>query len=219
MRWEKERCAVLEAAQALLRQGLVAGTSGNVSARVHDGTQPERLLLAITPSGRYYDTLSPADIVVVDDGGNIVEGTLAPSVEFRLHAGIYQTRPDVGGVIHTHSVYASAAGLLGRGIPPLLEDQVVYLGGDIPLAEYAPPGSEELRDKAVAALGQRNAVLLPHHGAIGVGRDLKRALWACQLVEKTACIYLLLLSTGQEISPLPEGALEHLQAYHRLMSR
>jgi len=208
-RWREEKKNVLEAAREILHQGLVVGKSGNVSLRL----PPEggRDLLAITPSQREYESLDIDDIQVVDFQAEPVEGDLTPSVETMLHIGIYQARQNINAVIHTHSVFASMVGVAGLEIPPILEDQVNLIGGEIRLAGYAMSGSDELVANVVTALGPRNAVLLPNHGAVGTGRTMKEAFTVCQVLEKTARIYLGALALGK-VNPLPAEALEKLKA-------
>ncbi len=187
MEYEIIRTEVLGTAQALVGQGLTIGDSGNVSARVPD---ENRLLLAITPHGRYYDLLTPEDVVVVDEEGEPVAGEDIPSAELLLHAEVYRVRPDVNAVIHAHPPLASAAAVVGRPIPPILEDQMIFLGGQIEVARHAMTGSEDLVGAAVAALGDRNACLLANHGALSVGRDPRAALCACQYLEKLCQAFL-----------------------------
>jgi ribulose-5-phosphate 4-epimerase/fuculose-1-phosphate aldolase len=202
-RWLKEKKMVLDAAQRMLAAGLVTGTAGNVSLRLTP--EGNRSLLAITPTSRPYDSLTSDDIQVLDFAGQKIEGTLSPSIETSMHINIYLARPDTNAVIHTHSVSATAVAVAGLSIPPILDEQVIYLGGEVKLAAYAPSGTSQLADKAVVALGDHNAVLLANHGAIGVGRDLPEAFHAAELLEKTARIYLLSLSTGQVTTLTPEA--------------
>jgi L-ribulose-5-phosphate 4-epimerase len=208
-RWQEEKRIVLEAAQNMTARGLVVGTSGNISLRLAD----KRQLLAITPSSRHYDQLGADDIQIVDFNGRNVEGALRPSTETMLHIGIYKARKDINAVIHTHSVYASAAAVAGREIPPILDDQVAFLGGEIKLARYAPSGSPELANATVAALGDRNGVLLANHGAVGTGRTMRDAFTACELIEKTAKIYLLAMFMGK-VNPLTTEAIEAAKAIY-----
>lgn len=203
--WEAQRIQVLETARLMRRAGLVVGEAGNVSQCFRE--PGGRALMAITPSGRCYDTMTAGDIVVLDLGGRCAAGDLAPSIESAMHLAIYGARTNVGAVVHTHSVHASIMAVTGREIPALLDDQVTFLGGEIKVADYALPGSPELARNAVAALGQRNAVLLANHGALAVGRDLAEAFDHCQLLEKTAKIYALARLVG-EVRALSPRALE-----------
>lgn len=213
-RWQEAKRLVLETSQKMWAKGLVVGKSGNVSLRL----PPEggRELLAITPSFRYYDSLTIDDIQVIDFEAEPVEGDLAPSVETMLHIGIYQARRNINAVIHTHSVFASVISVAGLEIPAILEDQVTFLGGEIKLAKYALSGSQELVENAIAALGERNAVLLSNHGAVGVGRTMREAFTACELLEKTAKIYFSALVLGK-VNPLPEEAVEAGKAFFAML--
>jgi L-fuculose-phosphate aldolase len=201
MDYETIRAEVLRTARAMLAEGLTIGDSGNVSARVPD---EERLLLAITPHGQYYDLSTPEDIVVVDEEGEPVAGDAIPSAELLLHAEVYRVRPDVGAAIHTHSPMASAASIVGKPLPPVLEDQMIFLGGQIEVASHAMTGSEELVGTAAKALGDRNACLLANHGALCVGRDLRAALCACQYLEKLCQAYLFATWCGEANVLSPE---------------
>jgi L-fuculose-phosphate aldolase len=203
--WREAKKIVLEAAREMAAKGLVVGTSGNISLRLPSAG--EKQLLAITPTSRYYDSLGINDIPIIDFDGKQVEGDLAPSVETPLHIAIYRARKNINAIIHTHSVFASAAAVAGIDIPPILEDQVIFLGGEIKLAGYAPTGTPELAANVITALGDRSAVLLSNHGAVGTGRTMRDAFTAGELIEKTARIYLLALSAGK-VNQLPAEALE-----------
>ena len=171
-RWENQKRSVVAAAQRMAALGLVAGTSGNVSLRIPSGDSID--LMAVTPSGRPYDSLKADDIVIVDQDIEPVEGDLVPSSESILHSEIYRRRPDVGSVVHTHSVFASVAAVTVEEVPPIIDEMVVTVGGGIKVSSYAFPGSQELADSVCDALGDRNAAIIRHHGAVGVGRDLGR---------------------------------------------
>lgn len=202
--WQEARKTVLEAALKMSGKGLVMGTCGNISLRLSSGGRSQ--MMAITPTSRHYDTLKTENIPIIDFEGQRVEGNLAPSMETPLHIGIYRARKDINAVIHTHSVFASAAAVAGIEIPPILEDQVVFLGGEIKLAGYAASGSPEQLTSVLAALGERNAVLMANHGAVGTGKTMQNAFTACELIENTARVYFLALSAGK-VNQLPEKAL------------
>ena len=193
--WDREKKMVLEAALWLVERGLVAGTMGNVSMRI--ASPDNKDLMAITPSGRHYDLLKPVDMVVVDFAGKPIEGKLKPSVETMLHIEIYKARPQVNAVVHAHPVYSSVLAVAGLKIPPVLDDQVACLGGEIKVAEYAPSGTVVMTSNVVAALGDRNAVLMANHGALGVGKNLRDAVINCELLEKTAKVYVHALAIGK----------------------
>jgi len=214
--WQAEKREVVRAAQKMAELGLVAATSGNVSMRLpEDG---KRALIAITPSGTPYDALRDADIVVVDFEVEPVEGDLAPSYESLLHVAIYQRRPDVGAVMHTHAVYSSVAAVTGMEVPPIVDEMVVNLGGAVRVSEYAFPGTPELADNVCNALGDRNAAIIRNHGAVGVGRDLRAALDACALTERVAQIFVLSSLMGK-VGTLPKEVVEAEAAIFRMQRR
>ena len=214
--WREAKQTVLEAARDMSEKGLVVGTSGNISLRLPSAGKKQ--LLAITPTSRHYDTLDIDDIPIIDFDGQPVEGDLPPSVETPLHIGIYRARKNVNAVIHTHSVFASAVSVAGLDIPPIMEDQVIFLGGEIKLAGHALSGTRELVTNVIGALGDRSAVLLPNHGAVGTGRTMRDAFTVCELIENTARIYLLALSAGR-VNLVPAHALEADKAlYYKLQN-
>jgi len=211
MHWQEARQTVLNAAREMSGKGLVVGTSGNISLRLP--VAGKRQLLAITPTSRHYDTLEIEDIPVIDFDGQTVEGELPPSIETPLHIGIYQARENVNAIIHTHSVYASAASVAGLEIPPIMEDQVAYLGGPIKLAGYTASGTRAQLTAIIKALGDRNGALMANHGAVGTGRSMRDAFTACETIEKTARIYFLALSAGK-VNQLSAAAIKKLKALY-----
>ena len=195
----KRRVAVV--ARKMAELGLVSGTSGNVSARLPDA------LFAITPMGRSYEGMSADDIAVVDGDLYPVEGDLIPSSESLLHVAIYEARPDVGGIVHTHAVYSSAVAVAGLGIPPIVDEMVVALGGEVRVSDYAPPASEELAERVCAALGNRDAALIRNHGAVAVGATPEAALDASILTERAAKIFVMSSILGRPTA-LPDEVAE-----------
>ena len=186
--------------------GLVVGTSGNVSVRV-DANSDERELMAITPSGIEYDILNTEDILVADMDIEPVEGDGVPSSEAMLHAEIYRHRRDVGAVMHTHSAFATAVAVAGLDIPPIIDEMVLTVGGEVKVAEYAFPSSEALAANVREALGGRNAALIRNHGVVGVGADLRVALKVCELVEHAAQVMVYARMLGGTTS-LPSDVIE-----------
>jgi L-fuculose-phosphate aldolase len=188
---EKAAREILKTGRQMLESGLVLGTWGNLSVRLAalDG-------FLITPSGVDYRLLSEEDLVLVDFMGRKVEGRLRPSTETLLHAAIYKNRPDVNAIVHTHSPHSSVFAVNRQEIPPVLEEFAQLVGGIIKVAAYAPPGSSELAEAAVAALGDQRAVLLANHGLVSVGASLQEAFLVSQVVEKTAYVYLLAKMSG-----------------------
>lgn len=202
-RWQAEKMAVVEAAQAMARKGLVVGAAGNVSVRL--GADEE--LLAITPSRTPYDLLDADAIQVIDFEGDPIEGEGIPSIESLMHIAAYRVRPNIGAVVHTHSVYASVLAVAHRELPPVIDEMVTSIGGEVPVAPYAFPSTEELAEGVGKALGHRNAVILANHGMVGVGQDLRSALTNCELVERAAQVYVLASLLGS-VNRLPDDVVE-----------
>ena len=205
MKWQSERTVVVQAAQQLLRLGLVAATSGNVSMRL-EGDEKEGLI-AVTPASTDYETMTPEDIVVVDYDVDVIEGDAVPSSESLTHVAVYKARSDISAVIHTHSIYASVLAVAGVPLPPILDELVAYLGGPVEVAEYGFPSSEDLGEKAIQAMGERNAVFIRNHGVLAAGRDMPDALRACELVERAAQIYIQARALGS-VRTLPSEVVE-----------
>lgn len=182
----------------LPKNGLVAWTSGNVSARDRETGH-----VVIKPSGVRYEHLRPEQMVVVDLDGHVLEGSLQPSSDTASHLYIYRHRADVGGVVHTHSTYATAFAAVGRPIPVHLTAQADEFGGPIPCAGFALIGDEDLGRAALNAIGASCAVLLKNHGVITLGPDAEAAVKAAVMVEDVARTTYLALQLGQpdEISP------------------
>ena len=208
--WESEKKAVIEVAQEMAKKGLVVGTAGNVSLRLKDSSGRE--LLAITPSGCRYESLEVDDVVIVDFEGQRVEGKLKASIETVMHIDVYKARKKVNAIVHAHPVFCSVVAVAGLEIPAIIDEQVIYIGGEIKVAEYALPGTPELAKNAVLALGPRNAVILANHGALSVGRDMREALTICELLENTARIYVCALGLGK-VNPLPAEVVRLEKAF------
>jgi L-fuculose-phosphate aldolase len=212
-RFGQERQDVAAAVGRIVAAGLVAGASGNVSRRIRT---PDGDLIAISASRVPYHRFSADDVVVVDFDIEPVDGEGVPSSESLLHAAIYRARPDVGAVIHTHSVHASAFAVAGEPIPPILDEQVITLGGAVEVAEYGASASQELADNAVAALGDRAAALLRHHGAVGVGEHLEEAIAVVELLERIAHIRALTKTLGSPNELSPEIVAQEQKVYRMM---
>ena len=176
----------------LPKNGLVKWTGGNVSAR-----DPESGLVVIKPSGVLYEDLRPEDHVVLDLEGKVVEGKLKPSSDTASHLYIYRQRPDVNGVVHTHSGYATAFAALGRPIPVYLTAMADEFGGPIPCAGFALIGGEEIGRQVVEHIGNSPAVLLKNHGVFTVGPTARAAVKAAVMTEDVARATWLALQLGQ----------------------
>jgi L-ribulose-5-phosphate 4-epimerase len=193
----------------LVRYGLVAWTAGNISGRV-----PGEDLFVIKPSGISYDDLTPDSIVLCDLDGNLVEGDLAPSSDTAAHAYVYRARPDVGGVVHTHSPYATAWAARNEPIPCVLTAMADEFGGEIPVGPFALIGDDSIGQGIVATLADSRspAVLMRNHGVFTVGADPKAAVKAAVMCEDVARTVHLARSGGPLV-PIDPGHIDSL--YHR----
>lgn len=206
--WAEQRQELVAATREMYRRGLVGAYSGNTSRRLAGAG--EAGLLLVTPTHHPYYRLQPEELVVVNlDGEPVAPGGMAPSSETRLHLEIYRRRADVRAIAHTHSIYASVAAVIGRDIPPLIDEMLLTIGGAVKVSKYAFPGTQELAEAAYAALGdERNAALLRNHGVVGVGSDIWEALEVCDLVERLAQIFVLARNFGpRAAASLPDDAI------------
>jgi L-ribulose-5-phosphate 4-epimerase len=190
---EKLRQEVLECNLDLPKYGLVVMTSGNVSGR-----DPETDLVVIKPSGVHFDRLKPKDLVIMDLDNRVVEGDLNPSVDTLSHLYVYRHRPDVFGVCHTHSTYASVFAALGRTIPPCLT-ATAMLGGEIPIGGFVPVGEEAIGEEIVKKIGDKKAILMQNHGVFTIGKDATYATKMAIEVENIAKITFFASLLGNPI--------------------
>ncbi|MDP6666085.1 MAG: class II aldolase/adducin family protein [Dehalococcoidia bacterium] len=210
MSWDQERRDLLDTMQRLDALGMVSGSSGNASVKlggddpaVEDG---EEQLYLVTPAGIAYGRLGTGDMVVVNHDLEPVGSDGIPSSESLLHIATYDARPDVSAIIHTHSVYASVQAVKAEPIPPIIDEMVVYIGGQIEVSEYGFVGSDELAKYSVKALGDRRAAIIRNHGMFAVGPDLPEAFRVAELVERVAKIYVHAKMSGTVVR-LPESAI------------
>ena len=189
---ESLRERVYRANMALPKYNLVTWTSGNASAR-----DPETGLIVIKPSGVLFEELTPENMVVVDSDGKVVEATLGASTDTLTHCYIYRKRPDVMGIIHTHSNYATAFAAVGKSIPVCLTAMADEFGGPIPCAGYARIGGERIGEEALRAIGSSVAVLMRQHGVFTIGASVEKALKAAVMVEDVARTVWLAMQIGQ----------------------
>lgn len=178
----REQVATLH--EQLLKWNLVVWTAGNVSQRLRTAD-----LMVIKPSGVRYEYLTPASMVVTDLEGNVVDGTEAPSSDTLSHAYIYRHMPDVYGVVHTHSTYATAWAATGRSIPCALTMMGDEFGGDVPVGPFELIGSEAIGKGVVDTLADHPgcpAVLMRNHGPFTIGKDAEDAVKAAAMTEEVA---------------------------------
>lgn len=193
--------SIIDACLKLQGMGYIIGTYGNASARVPEG-------LIVTPSRVDYAVITPDDMMVVSPEGQVLDGHRIPSSETSVHRLILNARPDIGAVLHTHSLYAAAASSLHETIPVIIEEQSQVIGAEIACADYVPAGQHYALGEAVAkALGKSNAVLLANHGVVACGRTVDEALFTAQVAERVAQMFLLARAAGKPI-PIPQEHVE-----------
>ena len=188
---EKLKEQLVELHLELPRNNLVVWTGGNVSAR-----DPETGLVAIKASGIRYEEMRPEHMVVVDLDGNIVEGDYKPSSDVHSHLYIYKHRSDVGGVVHTHSAYATAFAAVNKPIPVVLTAIADEFGGPIPCGGFALIGDDAIGKVVVETIGKSPAVLLKNHGVFTIGKNAKSAVKAAVMTEDNAKTVWLALQIG-----------------------
>ncbi len=210
-----EREVVMSAVQCLYDLSLVQGSNGNMSMRLK--AEGEREYYLITPSGVPYESLDANDLLVVDSELNVVEGDAAPSSESYLHRAIYRARADACAVVHTHSLYAGIAAVVGKPVPPILDEIVIYIGGAIEVAQYRFPGTEELAEEVVKSLGDRKAVILRNHGLCAIGTSMKEAVKIAMLAEHAAQTMISAMMIGA-VNPIPQESIEAERAVYLMRS-
>jgi L-ribulose-5-phosphate 4-epimerase len=194
---EKLREIVWKCNLDLPKNGLIKMTSGNVSGR-----DPETGLVVIKPSGYSYEEMTPEHMVVVDLDCRVIEGDLKPSTDTDTHLFVYRHRPDVFGMVHTHSPYATSFAVLGQTIPACLTASAM-LGGEIPLGGYAPIGGAEIGQEIIDKIGRSLAIIMQNHGVFTIGSSPEQATKLAVEVEEIAKITHLAMLRGQPILLTP----------------
>jgi L-fuculose-phosphate aldolase len=203
---------VLDTAKEMYRKGLVEGTSGNVSARMPDGS------VCVTPSSVPYESMVIEDLVVVDLDANVVEGHRSPTSEKDLHLACYRAFEEVGGVIHSHPVHGSMFACARQPVPAAIEEFVVFVGGDVPVCDYTLTGTADLGKEAVRNLEQTSAALLASHGMITIGPTPTEALHVALVVERAAQIVHGARVLGGE-HPLPETTNKNFRGVYEYLRK
>jgi len=209
MRFHELRHQMLEVVRKLCEDGLIRLSAGNISARTEGG------LIAITPSGLPYDRMRPEDIVVIDPKGRLVDGRNKPSSETPMHTVILRRMPDVGAVVHTHSPYAIAFACTGCELPVICTE-LLAIGGPVPVAPYACPGSAQAGQMVVDTYASRpglKCLLLRNHGSVAIGANLNEAYQNAYKLEMGAQVYHLALQSGR--SPILLTNEQIRSAQHR----
>jgi L-ribulose-5-phosphate 4-epimerase len=199
----------------LVRYGLVVWTAGNVSGRV-----PGADLFVIKPSGVDYDELTPDNMILCDLDGNVIPGTegsgLSPSSDTAAHAYVYRHMPEVGGVVHTHSTYATAWAARAEPVPCVITGMADEFGGEIPIGPFAIIGDDSIGRGIVATLsGHRSrAVLMQNHGPFTIGKDPRDAVKAAVMAEDVART-VHIARQGGELAPIAADAIDALFARYQ----
>jgi L-ribulose-5-phosphate 4-epimerase len=191
----------------LPKNGLVKMTNGNVSGR-----DRETGWIVIKPSGYSYDEMMPEHMVVVDMSGRVIEGDQKPSVDTDTHLYVYQHRPDVFGVAHTHSPYATSFAVLGQPIPTCMT-ACAMLGGDVPLGGYAAVGNDAIGQEIIAKIGHSLAIIMQNHGVFTIGSSPQQATKMAVEVEEIAKTTHLAMQLGQPIQLTAEQIAEIAYMY------
>ena len=195
MNGEFLRRQIVEKSLQAYRAGLFAGTSGNMSAYCRAEN-----IMYITPTSVRYETMKPDDVVAMRLDGTVLGGEKQPSSEWRMHAAVYRAFPDTGAVFHTHSPHATAFAVVHRPIPATLIEMHFFLGGDVPCAKYARPGTDAVGENAAAVLAGKGGCLLENHGVLAVWRDLDEAYLRAEYIEDAAKIYILANTLGTPVT-------------------
>lgn len=203
------RKLIVESGVRMINGGYTIGTWGNISIR-----NPETDEVYLSPSGMNYTTITEDDIIIVNLKGEILEGTRKPTIETALHVALYNARPELNAVVHTHPIYSTAFSCCGEDIPLILDEAAQILGDTCKTAEYALPGSTELAVNCVKALGKKaNSCLLKSHGAVCVGENIESAFAVCKVLEVTAEIYQMICAMGKKYEPISPENIEAMQYF------
>jgi L-ribulose-5-phosphate 4-epimerase len=195
---------IVDTAQALVRKGYLMATGGNLSLRI-----PGQNAFAITPSNYDYFKMTPEDVCLLDFELREIEGHLKPSVESGMHGAVYQIRPDVNAIVHTHQAYVSALTLIKAPIPALFDEQARFLGRSVDIIPYAPSGTGWLRNTVAKHVkNHNNAFMMQNHGALVFGHDMERAVHNVEILEKCALAYLLAICSERKITKIPLAVRE-----------
>ncbi len=195
-------------AKQMAADQLAHGSQGNISA-IDRATE----LIAITPSAADYAGMSPADIVVVDLQGNVVEGRWKPTIETPLHTSILRARPDVGAVVHCHAPNVSGFAAALQPIPIVLAEAAACVGRSVPCAPMLPSGTQAFADLMVTVLGDGSAAVMGQHGLVTCGPTLKRAYATAIAIEDSARACVLARTLGFTAQPLPDALCDQLHAW------
>ena len=200
---------IVESGKKMSGSGLTVETWGNISFR-----DKETGLVYLTPSAMLYDTIVEDDVVVCRLDGTIVEGERKPTIETEMHLSVYRNREDVNAIIHTHPIYSMVYAAQGKDIPLIIDEAAQILGDVCRCADYALPGSAELAENCVKALGERsNSCLIHSHGAVCVSGDMDGAFKTAKVLEVTAQIYYMIEATGGKPAGISDENIKAMQDF------
>jgi L-ribulose-5-phosphate 4-epimerase len=202
------RDQVVQVGMEALARGIVHGTAGNMSIR-----DPESGLIAISPSGIPYPDVTPADIVIVNDAGDIVDGRRKPSSETPLHTMVMRARPDVRAIVHTHSHYSTVVSCIRPYLPPILTEVCLVVGARVPVTRYGLTGTPDFGESVIEVLEpDSRAIILKNHGLICFGDSFAAALGIAEVVEEAARVYVNALAAngGREPELVPEALIPEM---------
>ncbi len=206
------RLEVVKTAQKIYAKKLVEDGEGNVSIRL------AKNVILVTPTSTNYDLLTPEKIVKMDLDGNVIGSSSIPSTETKLHLAVYRDRPKARCVIHNHSTFASVISVLRKNIPVIMEQQIIFLGGEINCTEITEAHTEKMGETALDALGLNNAAILANHGAVICGKSTDHAIRFSVILEKMAKIFWGALQAGEPRVIPEENRHEHEKLFHTLFA-
>ncbi|HEY8446105.1 MAG TPA: class II aldolase/adducin family protein [Thermomicrobiales bacterium] len=204
---------VVQAGLTALEQRIVYGTAGNFSVR-----DPETGLIAISPSGIPYPEMTPADVVIVDEHGNVKDGTRRPSSETPMHTMIYREHPRILAIVHTHSHYSTVVSTIRPCLPPILTEVCLVVGARVPVTRYGLTGLDDIGRSVLEVMDdETRAVILKNHGLITFGRSFSEALTYANVVEEAAHVYIdaLAANGGREPEMVPEHLIPEMRERFR----
>ena len=203
------RQQVVEVGLEALKRGVVHGTAGNMSIR-----DPETGLIAISPSGMPYPSVTPADVVVVTVEGEVVDGMRKPSSETPLHTMVHRERSHVRAIVHAHSHFSTVVGCIRSELPPILTEVALIVGPRVPVTRYGLTGTADFGYSVLEVLEEGGlAVILKNHGLICFGQDFAEALTVAEVVEEAAKVYVHALAAngGREPDLVPEELIPEMR--------
>ncbi|MEY8506925.1 class II aldolase/adducin family protein [Lachnospiraceae bacterium 42-17] len=200
---------IVESGKRMAGSGLTVETWGNISFR-----DKETGLVYLTPSAMLYDTIVEDDVVVCKLDGTIVDGERKPTIETEMHLSVYRNREDVNAIIHTHPIYSMVYAAQGKDIPLIIDEAAQVMGDVCRCADYALPGSHELAENCVEALGEKaNTCLIHSHGAVCVSVDMEGAFKTAKVLEVTAQIYYMIEAAGGKPAGISEENIKAMQDF------